>query len=104
MNKTEHLLVCLIEECNEIAQDVCKILRFGLDDTNPLTNESNRKKLRKELADLEGVIQLLNENTDIDFSMLQDDINNKKDKVKWYMNYAIERGTLNVNNKETDSI
>ena len=94
MNEQEHLLTCLVEECTEISQDVCKMLRFGLDDVNPLTNESNRDRLQKELADLEGVIQLLEECTDIDFTIDRSDIFAKKDKVKRYMEYARERGTL----------
>jgi hypothetical protein len=31
MNRTEHLLVCLAEECGEVIQSVGKALRFGLD-------------------------------------------------------------------------
>lgn len=32
MNATEHLLVCLAEECGEVAKECSKALRFGLDD------------------------------------------------------------------------
>jgi len=32
---TEHLLVCLAEECAEVGQAVGKALRFGLKDSPP---------------------------------------------------------------------
>ena len=35
MNKTEHLLACLMEECAEIQKVAAKALRFGLDDHAP---------------------------------------------------------------------
>jgi len=39
MNRTEHLLVCLAEECAEVGQAVAKALRFGLDDGRTRTLE-----------------------------------------------------------------
>ena len=54
MNVTEHLLTCLGEEGSEIAQDVDKSNRFGLDDVNVLKPDgpNNRERLVNELNDL----------------------------------------------------
>ena len=35
MNREEHLLTILSEECAEVIKDVSKALRFGLDDYPP---------------------------------------------------------------------
>ena len=57
MNRTEHLLACLAEECAEVAQAVGKALRFGLDDGYPGTDRKNADDIAKELNlnDLSGV-------------------------------------------------
>ena len=95
MTNLDHLLVCLIEECSEIIKDASKALRFGLQDFNPndLEQKTNLSRIRTELNDLYGVIELLNEHhleLDIDREL----IDNKKEKVKEYMKYAEERGRL----------
>jgi len=53
MNKTEHLLITLMEECAEVQKSCSKILRFGADDDNLLS-------LNLEINDIMGVLNLLN--------------------------------------------
>ena len=121
MNPTEHLLTCLGEEGDEIAIDAAAIqeqllllsqlvktagamsqltsksLRFGLDDRNVLnpTGPTNRQRLVNELNDLLGVAMLCE-----DAGILPRDWFNglaqiaKKQKVRRFMDYARERGTL----------
>lgn len=52
-------LAILIEECGEVAQAACKILRHGYESTNPKAitpedenPETNRSALERELGDL----------------------------------------------------
>lgn len=67
MNYTEHLLTVAAEECGEVAKEIHKALRFGLDDKVTLdpfgprgtTGPTNREKIVEELNDLMGVINML---------------------------------------------
>lgn len=97
MTAVEHLLTCLGEECAEVAQDVAKSLRFGLDDRNVLnpSGPTNRERIIKELNDLLACADLL-----VDFGVLPanwqsaDEQVLKKRKVAKFMNYAKEIGAL----------
>lgn len=41
------------EECNEVSQNIMKVLRFGLDTVYPATGkDSNRDKLEEEMGQL----------------------------------------------------
>ena len=95
MNKTEHLLVCLAEECSEITKSVAKALRFGLDDGYPGTNETNLDNIIDEINDLYGVINML---VDAGIPLHQNTgkIQSKINRVNKYMQYAVDRGTLQV--------
>lgn len=55
------LLALLIEECAEVQQAATKILRHGLESTNPMVLRSvtNRETLQRELGDLEAAVVLL---------------------------------------------
>ena len=59
MTKKEYLLTCLAEECIEVAKEVHKALRFGLDDTNPATKQTNAEAIRNELTDIVAVLEEL---------------------------------------------
>ena len=102
MNKTEHLLTCLMEECAEIQKATAKALRFGLDDHAPNSSSTNAEDIAAEIIDLVAVIEMLREENIIP-SICDNDskiaIEQKKEKVKKYMNYAKERGTLREDSK-----
>ena len=94
MNKTEHLLVCAIEECAELQQAVCKALRFGLDDGSPDRQTTNAEDIMKEYTDLIAVMtMLLGEGIIQDYN-IDRAIEAKCKKVLGYMEYARKRGTL----------
>ena len=59
MNRTEHLLVILMEECSEVQKNASKALRFGLDDHAPDSNISNSQMITNEIGDLYAAIQML---------------------------------------------
>ena len=95
MNKIEHLLTCLLEECSEIQKATAKALRFGLDDHAPDSDSTNAEDIAAEIIDLISVIELLKEEKIILNSQdPQQLIEKKKEKINFYMEYAKKRGTL----------
>jgi NTP pyrophosphatase (non-canonical NTP hydrolase) len=97
LNEIEHLLVCLNEECCEIAKECTKALRFGLDDRNPeIENDARqREHIRRELCDLLGVIELLVARGVITDPHLDTQrIYFKKVRVAKFMRYAQNAGAL----------
>jgi hypothetical protein len=97
LNEIEHLLVCLNEECCEIAKECTKALRFGLDDYNAENHDDplNRERLRRELCDLLGVIELLVARGVITDPHLDTQrIYFKKVRVAKFMRYAQNAGAL----------
>lgn len=97
MNKTEHLLTILMEECAEIQKCASKALRFGLDEVMPGIQASNVERLNRELNDLKGVVELLREDRILPGKESIDDlcqIEEKKAKVAHYMEYSRSLGTL----------
>lgn len=98
MNTIEHLLTCLGEEGGEVTNAACKALRFGLDDEPPGGGLRNHEYIVKEVNDLLGVVELLQEHgVGLTGIGSREDIDAKKAKVHKFMKYAIERGTLKDN-------
>ena len=92
----EHLIVCLNEECVEIAKRCDKILRFGIDDRDP-TYESaptERDRVHQELTDLMAVIEMLDDFGIISKVFDPQKIAEKKAKIEKFMHYAREHGAL----------
>lgn len=99
MNRKEHLLIILAEECAEVSKEVSKALRFGLDDCNPNVileeaNITNSERITKEIADITGILEMLYSEKIIERPMLYD-ILEKKKKIKSFLNYSKTVGTLN---------
>ena len=88
-----------MEECAEIQKPICKALRFGENDHYPNPNfpnatSSNIQDISDELDDLLGVVELLIEEGVLKRPSDPYKIVAKKNKVKKYMEYAKEHGTL----------
>lgn len=96
MDKKEHLLTCLAEECTEIAHCATKALRFGLDDSEPGKDTTNAQRIRQELDDLSVIVQMICEEEMINPWHNVDAMKAKREKVEKYMAYAIELGTLSA--------
>jgi hypothetical protein len=96
MNRQEHLLACLAEECAEIQQHVGKALRFGIYDRDPTISnaKTERDLIVTELQDLYGVVELLSEHKILPLSYDRNAVQRKKDKVIKFMDYAREHGAL----------
>ncbi len=92
MNRLEHLMTILTEECAEVQQATTKALRFGLNEGRDI-EATNADRLRAELNDLWAVVEMLNaEGLDLhlDFEAKE----TKKAKVEQYLTYSGECGTL----------
>ncbi len=88
MNEIEHLLTVLAEESSEVTKDACKALRFGLDDIEPGQGDHNLRRLEREVAQLVAVAELLG------LWIRDEDKAEKILKLKKYMDYSRQRGTL----------
>ena len=92
MNRQEHLLVIFAEECNEVAQEVSKALRFGLHEQRDIPT-SNLDRIQKEFNQLMAMRDMLwSEGVCIrgDAQVVSEKIAN----VERYLNYSKECGTL----------
>jgi NTP pyrophosphatase (non-canonical NTP hydrolase) len=94
MNRTEHLLTCLMEECAEVQKAAAKALRFGLENGSPDTQTTNAQDIAKECTDLIAIMEMLEMEHIIKAFRLFPSINEKKVKVNTYMEKAKEWGTL----------
>lgn len=94
MNQVEYLLGKIAEECCEIGQRAIKAQRFGIHEVQPGQALSNFERLRMELADLAAVCELLSGVTGVMFHPLTADVEAHKGKVRQYMAYSKQCGTL----------
>ena len=93
MNRVQHLLIKLNEECVEIAKSADKALIFGLDDEYRGKGITPRNDIIQEFNDLIGIIEMLRDEG-VDIPILPDKVQAKKAKASVFMDYAEERGTL----------
>lgn len=77
-------LALLAEECGEVAQAVCKVLRHGWESQSPYGGKPNRVALEREIGDLRAVVNLMLDARDVDMRELQAWQRRKRDKLgKW---------------------
>ena len=88
MNRTEHLLIILAEECAEVAQRASKAVRFGMEEVRPGSTEHNARGIEREMGDLMAVFEMLG------LRIWEDDKDAKIARVKKYMEYSRQLGTL----------
>lgn len=92
MDRKEHLLIILAEECMEVAHEVTKALRFGLEDKWK-ENPTNAEKLTQEMGDLMAVFNMLVVEGHVK-PITKESIEEKYMKVEKFIVYSRERGTL----------
>lgn len=85
-------LSIVIEECGEVVQAACKILRHGYESHNPKVedSESNREALERELGDLSHAILRMEEAEDISSSHILERREYKGDRIKPYLHHQSE--------------
>ena len=95
MNRPEHLLACLAEECDEVGQRVMKALRFGLREVQagqPLTNDD---RICDELRDLIAVAHILHSEGVIGWFMPETgDVHAKRAKIEKFMAISRAQGPV----------
>ena len=107
MNRQEHLLTILGEECSELHQELCKAMRFGVNEQRDLST-TNAQRIFKEFNDVLAMVDMVNESvistsrssgiTYTDKGVMYRDesfIKEKIAKVEKYLVYSEECGTLN---------
>jgi len=93
MTRTEHLLVCLSEECGEVQHTISKILRFGWIHEWPGTGKTNLDVLSDEVNDVLAVIRMLiKEGYDIPLDICKQ--GEKQKKVEKFILHAKSIGTI----------
>jgi hypothetical protein len=96
MNRIEHLLSVLVEECAEVAQRCTKAQRFGIlqqQVDQPLTNA---QRITLELNDLYAVVEMIRDAIgSIEFGERDPDlVADKRWKVERYMERSRDLGAL----------
>lgn len=99
MDKTDYLLVCLIEEAAEVQKCATKALRFGLDNHHPNSFETNREQLSKECGELCAVVAMLDDNDTLKILIESDAYNDKPAKISKYMQVSKDCGKLEKDEK-----
>lgn len=98
MNKQEQLFSILSEECHEVGQMACKILRFGPDNIRPGLTETNQMRLIGEFNDLCAVMEMVFDSP-IAALISENSLVLKKQKVAHYLEYSKSIGTLTEETK-----
>ena len=92
MNRQEHLLTILGEECSELHQEICKALRFGINEQRDLPT-SNHERMQKEFNDILAMVEMVKSEG---VFLCEDEkmVCDKMEKVEKYLLYSKECGTL----------
>ncbi len=94
MTKQEHLLTLLMEECAETAQRASKAIRFTMDEIQPGQILTNGARIVYEFNDILAVMELLQDSGAIGNVIDRKAIDLKKEKVREYMRYSRDLGTI----------
>jgi hypothetical protein len=93
MNKIDHLLVCLAEECSELAQACTKALRFGVVNYHPDIKLNNLRAIQQEYSQLFAVIKLLH-HEGMTINICAEDVTDKLNSLEKWMDYSRAKGLL----------
>lgn len=82
-------LAILIEECAEVQQIACKILRHGYESDNPVlqNQETNRRALERELGDLGHAVRRMEKAADINPLAIRARAASKPERILPYLHH-----------------
>ena len=94
MNREEHLLTIVGEECSEVHQRCSKAARFGMNEVQKDQPHDNKERILQEFNDLVAAVEMLYGQS-IDGLIDDREVEVKKRKIERYLNYAKSKcGTL----------
>ncbi len=97
MNKKEYLIYCAMEECNELAKELSKGVRFGMDKIEINKTYTNAERISREYYDLIAVMEMLVQEGIFSLHSGQTGktfIQQKKVKLEGYIKLAKLRGII----------
>jgi NTP pyrophosphatase (non-canonical NTP hydrolase) len=95
MNRSEHYLACLAEECDEVGQRCMKALRFGLHEIQVDQPFNNSERISEELRDLIAVATILERGGHLArFQPTKEEVSAKLAKIEKFMKISIREGAL----------
>lgn len=80
-------LALLIEECAEVQQIACKILRHGYESHHPLGLTANRAMLEREIGDLRAAIMLMGLAGDVSWETVRESSIQKAASVRQWLHH-----------------
>lgn len=93
MTQTDEAMVCLAEECGELAQAAMKIVRFG-------ESAEARTRLEQEIGDVLCLIKWMTDTNLVHEKGLEIALHNKRRKLMQYSNLYDERGEPNMERRK----
>lgn len=94
MNRKEHLLTIVAEECAEVAHRASKAQRFGLEEVQDGQELTNAERIVEEFSQLYGVMCMLKKEGLVPRVFDSFEANKKMAKVEAYLDYSRKCGTL----------
>lgn len=100
MNREQHLLIKLAEECTEVSHRVSKALRFGLSEVQPGQGQDNCERLWAEVHDLIAIVELLGDEGILPKQLNIPRVDRHKAQVAEFLEYSEKCGTLEEEQNE----
>lgn len=97
MNRAQHFLWILAEECAEVAQRASKASRFSLEEIQEGQLLNNAERIMVEYADLVATMEKLLEEGVVEYpNNFQEMVDRKKDRIEQFLLLSAKQGTLDA--------
>lgn len=95
MNRIDHFLWILSEECNEVGQRASKAARFSLEEVQGSQTYNNAERIMHEWADLVGVMEKLIEEGAVKYpDDFAERVATKKSRIEQFLKLSKANGRL----------